>query len=267
MDPQQVLLPLLVIVVIANIVLILIALILAARRRRRARASDAPIATPSTTSASRTSGLGTPAAPRTVEPVPGAGRVPDTQTGLLLPIPFARTLTDEESGLTDALTGLLLTVPFARIVADEDARIQRYRRPATIVMVEVEGLDRLVERLGSAAIDRLIPAVADALRRNARDADQVARLGPGRFGVLLPETDEVQAINYIERVRKACDLWLESGAVALRLAIGWASATDTSLGDAQILATDRMFAETRRDANRQDPDVGGPIGMEPAFGS
>jgi diguanylate cyclase (GGDEF)-like protein len=244
MDPQQVLFTILVIVVIANIVLILLALFLAARRRRQARVVPVPVAAPSTAPSFRTAGFGVPGAPRTIEPAPGAGN------------------------FTDALTGLLLPVPFARVVADEDARIQRYRRPATIVMVEVEGLDRLVERLGETAIDRLIPAVADSIRRNAREADQVARLGPGRFAVLLPETDEVQAINYVERVRNACDLWLESGAVALRLAIGWASASETSLADAQILATDRMYAETRRDANRQDPEIGGPtIGMEPAFGS
>ena len=248
MDPQQVLLAALVIVVIANIVLIVVALFLAARRRRRAAASPATVAATGaaatgTAATARTAGSGTPGTARSVEPAPGAGNV------------------------TDALTGLLLPVPFARMVADEDARIQRYRRTATIVMVEVEGLDRLVERLGDSAIDRLIPAVADSIRRNARHADHVARLGPGRFAVLLPETDEVQAINYIERVRKACDLWLESGAVSLRLAIGWASATETSLTDAQTLATERMFAETRRGANRQDPEVSGPIGMEPAFGS
>jgi len=267
MDPQQVLLPLLVIAVIANIVLIIVALVLAARRRRQAAASDAAFDPPGTAAVARTSGPGASAAPNTMEPAAATGRVPDPRAGLPLPSPFASTLTDEESGVTDALTGLLLPIPFARIVADEDARMQRYRRPATIVMVEVEGLDRLVERLGNAAIERLVPAVADSLRRNARDADQVARLGPGRFAVLLPETDDVQAINYIERVRKSCDLWLESGAVALRLAIGWASAIDTSLADAQTLATDRMFAETRRSANRQDPDIDGQTGgMEPAYG-
>lgn len=241
MDPQQVLLPLLVIVVIANIVLILVALIVAARRRRQAAAVRATLAAPA--AAPRTAGFGAPGTPRTIEPTPGAGL------------------------FTDGLTGLLLPVPFARVMADEDARIQRYRRPATIVMVEVEGLDRLVERLGDSAIERLIPAVADSLRRNARESDHVARLAAGRFAILLPETDEVAAINYIERVRKACDLWLESGAVALRLAIGWASAAETSLAAAQLLATDRMFAETRRSANMQDPDQGGPsVGMEPAFG-
>jgi diguanylate cyclase (GGDEF)-like protein len=246
MDPQQILLPLLIGVVVANIVLIIVALILAARRRRQVEAGPAPIAVPASTAATRPAGFGATGMPRTVEPAPGTG-------------PY-----------TDALTGLLMPMPFARLLADEDSRIQRYRRVATVVMIEVEGLDKLVERLGDTAIDRLIPAVADSIRRNARESDHVARLEAGRFAVLMPETDEVQAINYIERVRKACDLWLESGAVSLRLAIGWASASESSLANAQLLATERMFAETRRGSSvsAAGPDASGPsVGMEPAFGN
>ena len=50
----------------------------------------------------------------------------------------------------------------------------------------------------------------------------ISEMAPGRFGIILPETDEIAAINYIERVRQACELWLESGAIALDLAAGWA---------------------------------------------
>ena len=156
-----------------------------------------------------------------------------------------------EEPSTDALTGLLGASRWARVVADEDARVRRYRRAATIVMIELDGLDRLTARLGDAAGERLVPAVADTIRRLAREADFVARLGDGRFAVLLPETDEIQAINYVERVRRTCDLWLESGAVALRLAMGWASASgDASLHDAGRVATERMFAEIHRNARR-----------------
>ena len=78
-------------------------------------------------------------------------------------------------------------------------------------------------------------------------ADHAGAARPGRFGILLPETDEIAAINYVERVREACDLWLESGAIALRLSIGWASpGPDTSLAVAIARAQERMFAEQRR---------------------
>jgi diguanylate cyclase (GGDEF)-like protein len=148
---------------------------------------------------------------------------------------------------TDALTGLLTVNEWNRIVADEDARVYRYRHTATVVIIELDGLDRLVATLGRDAGDRVLPALADALSRNARAADHLARLGPSRFGVLLPETGEVEAINYVERVRAACDLWLESGAIALRLAMGWASpGPESGLADAVTRAHERMFAEQRR---------------------
>lgn len=161
---------------------------------------------------------------------------------------------------TDALTGLLMPSEWTRMVADEDARIHRYGHAATVVLIELEGLDRLVGALGREAGERILPAVADALSRNARGADHLARLGPSRFGVMLPETGEVEAVNFIERVREACDLWLESGAIALRLSIGWASSTaDRSLSDAIALAQDRMYTELRRNARRAlDLELEGP---------
>lgn len=151
----------------------------------------------------------------------------------------------------DLLTGLLDHAAFTRLVAAEDLRVHRYHRPATVVIFELGGLDRLIDRLGADAADRVIPALADTMRRLARDVDQVGRLASGRFGILLPETDEVEAINYVERVRRACELWLESGAIALSLAVGWAGTDgDPTLVEAQRLATDRMYVELRRDARK-----------------
>jgi diguanylate cyclase (GGDEF)-like protein len=157
---------------------------------------------------------------------------------------------DANAGVDD-LTGLMGPGAFTRLVVAEDVRIQRYHRAATVVIFELGGLDRLIDRLGSDAADRVVPALADTMRRLARDVDHVARLAPGRFGVLLPETDEVAAINYVERVRRACELWLESGAIALSLAVGWAGTTgDPTLLEAQRLATDRMYVELRREARK-----------------
>ena len=153
---------------------------------------------------------------------------------------------------TDVLTGLLLQSEWNRVLIDEAARIDRYGRPATVVFVELDGLERLTGVLGPGAADRILPALADVLGRQARGSDHVARLGAGRFGVLLTETGEVEAVNYVERVRAACELWLESGAIAMRLAIGWAAPPlDGSLEDAFLLAQERMFTELRRGQRRE----------------
>lgn len=214
---------LLIILVATNVILITVAIGRALLRRRRLRIDGKQ----ALADASRSSG-----------PVPPAGRGYVPAAGLDGHLAPSR---------TDPLTGLLLPGEWNRIISDEDARLHRYGRPATVVIVELDGLDRLVGALGHEAAERLIPAVADALSRNARGADHLARLGPGRFGILLPETGEVAAINYIERVREACELWLELGAIALRLAIGWASPTaDTHLSGALVQAEERMYAELHR---------------------
>jgi diguanylate cyclase (GGDEF)-like protein len=136
---------------------------------------------------------------------------------------------------------------WSRWLDEESARAARYHRPATIVLVELTGLDRLAERVGSGAADRLMPPVATTIRRFARNADRVAQLSATRFGILLVETDEISAINYVERVRSTCDLWLAAGAVALRLSIGWAELRADRSADAALReAEQRLFAERRR---------------------
>ena len=151
------------------------------------------------------------------------------------------------AGLTlDALTGLEGPASWSRIVEIENARLLRHRRPVTIVMIEVEGLRRLAERLGDDPVDRRLPVIADALHRQARATDWVARIGDGRFAALLPETDEIQAINYVERIRLVCEPWLASAAVPLWLAIGWSGPTASSdLEFAILRAEERMHADRR----------------------
>ena len=172
----------------------------------------------------------------------GPGRPVMAATGVYTSEGVLEPSIDLETGLDSPLT-------WAMAITIEEARSGRYGRPVSVVVAELDGLDRLSELFGAEVADKLIPPVADALRRSARAADRVARLSHARFGVLLVETDEVRAINYVERVRAACDGWLEASAIALRLSIGWASpATDGDLRSAVRIAEERMHREQRRPA-------------------
>ncbi|MCJ7711906.1 MAG: GGDEF domain-containing protein, partial [Chloroflexi bacterium] len=151
----------------------------------------------------------------------------------------------------DMLTGLDDEAAWDRRVADETARVRRYPRPVTIVRLELDGLERLTGLLGEEAGDRLLRAMADTVRRLARDTDHVARLGQGGFAFLMPETSAEEAVGYVERVSRACELWLESGAIAVRLAVGWAATVgDVGLPDIQRIATERMHGGQLHDTRR-----------------
>jgi diguanylate cyclase (GGDEF)-like protein len=158
-----------------------------------------------------------------------------------------------EPAARDAQTGLDGPLNWEFRLRDEDARFARYRRAVSVVIVELEGLDRLLARFGPDAAERIVPPVGQTLLRQARTTDHVARIGDGRFAILLPETDEVQAINYVERVRAECDRWLAAGAVSMRLAIGWASpAPGSGLSTAIRVAEDRLNGDRRRPATTED---------------
>lgn len=222
---------LVIVLVAANVLLIAVAILRSFRRRRRERAAGPQ---------------------RVANQLRSVASLADPLVSTM-PLVNAQSIPNR----TDPLTGLLLPGDWNRIIADEDARNHRYGHPATVVILELDGLERLTGALGPQAADRVVPALADALSRNARGADHLARLGTARFGILLPETTEIEAVNYVERVRLACDLWLESGAIALRLAIGWASpAPGTDLSSAVDTAQSRMYTELHRNA-RLATDLGG----------
>ncbi len=149
----------------------------------------------------------------------------------------------------DDVTGLDSRHAWERALAEESARYVRYRRPVGVIVAELDGLARFERQFGTDASRRILSAIGGAMRLSARRTDRVAHLGGGRFMVLLPETDEIQAINYVERVRGECERWLVAGAVALHLSIGWASPSAVGeLDTALRTAEERMYAERRRAA-------------------
>ena len=83
----------------------------------------------------------------------------------------------------------------------EDARVARYGRPASVLVVRVR-------MPVSGAEDRYAARVGSALREHARETDRVTRASADRFHVLLPETVEAEAAALAERVRDACTAFL-----------------------------------------------------------
>lgn len=244
---------LLAVAIVINIAIMVVLAIALVRSRRDAVAQAAML--PATPSVER---IDAPSITEDIEPMPAVSEdmdadVPD-DAGDEVEVEPEDTVDDEEgllSILTDPATGLDNRLAWDRAVRQENDRKRRYGRTVSVVIAELYGLDALAERVGPEAADRLVPAIAEALRRYGRSTDRVARVGHARFNVLLPETDEVRAINYVERVRQACDLWLESGAVALSLSMGWASpGPDDDIETAMVMAEDRLLAEHRRNARR-----------------
>ncbi len=103
---------------------------------------------------------------------------------------------------TDGLTGLPNFRSFHARLEEEVARAHRYGHPLACAMVDLDGLKEINDRLGHAAGNRAIMALADAVREELRDTDFAARYGGDEFVVLLPQTNEAQGAQFAERLRR-----------------------------------------------------------------
>ncbi len=102
---------------------------------------------------------------------------------------------------TDPLTGLANRTHWLESARSEWLRFQRNRRPAALILLDIDGFKQINDRYGHAAGDQLLSDLARILQRGLRDVDTTGRLGGDEFGVVLPETDIERAAAVAERLR------------------------------------------------------------------
>lgn len=160
----------------------------------------------------------------------------------------ARTITPPD-GWADLLTGTDGPRFWDRVILSETARCRRYHRPVTVALVDIVGLPDLAAEWGWDIAERALAACARRLAREIRSSDHVARIESSRFGVLLTETTEIAAINFVERARASCELELAPYRDRVRIGFGWASpASKGDLTDAIGVALGRLADDLARDA-------------------
>jgi diguanylate cyclase (GGDEF)-like protein len=147
----------------------------------------------------------------------------------------------EPDGWDDALTGLEGPAFWERVLIAEVARSTKYDRPLTVVVIELQGIDAVWEADGPEVARRIFREAAECLRRAARASDYCTRIAPGRFGVILTETDEISAINFVERVREDAPRFLPDSIDGLRLRFGWASPMEREAPDSLVRRAERRL--------------------------
>ncbi|HET7421621.1 MAG TPA: sensor domain-containing diguanylate cyclase [Candidatus Dormibacteraeota bacterium] len=106
---------------------------------------------------------------------------------------------------TDHLTGLANRREFERVMEREVALAERHGRRLSLMMIDLDNLKRINDRLGHAAGDSALKLVAQQLLRVVRASDLCARVGGDEFAVAMPETDLDRARDVAVRLRRAVD--------------------------------------------------------------
>lgn len=110
-----------------------------------------------------------------------------------------------ELSLTDELTGIFNRRYFNQRYEREIQRAQRYERPLTLIMIDIDHFKTFNDNHGHLMGDRVLQGVANLLEHSIRKADLLARFGGEEFVILLPEIDKERGRKVAEKLRRAVE--------------------------------------------------------------
>ncbi len=109
-------------------------------------------------------------------------------------------------GVVDTTTGIWNSKFVNALVGQEANRAVRYRRPLSVLIVEVDHAEHIHNELDPIQIDGMMRETAERLGGAVRDTDTVGFLdaeGPPHFAIVLPETDEQGAALAADKIRRS----------------------------------------------------------------
>jgi diguanylate cyclase (GGDEF)-like protein len=155
-----------------------------------------------------------------------------------------------EQAYTDHKTGLLNSRGIDQRARDEFARARRTGRSLSVLLCDVDDLREINNTFGHLEGDSALAAVAAAFRAELRPYDLCARFGGDEFFVLLPETNEDEAVAVAGRIQD----WLVGHrlpagggtfGVGVSIGVGSLREGDPELGTLIARADAAMYEEKR----------------------
>jgi diguanylate cyclase (GGDEF)-like protein/putative nucleotidyltransferase with HDIG domain len=116
------------------------------------------------------------------------------------------------SASTDFLTGLPNVRALSQQIESELARARRMGGELAVLVTDLDGFKLVNDRHGHLEGDRILVAVANALRQACREYDYVGRLGGDEFVVILPGAGEADTTSKVEALERA----VSSAAASIR---------------------------------------------------
>jgi diguanylate cyclase (GGDEF)-like protein/PAS domain S-box-containing protein len=155
----------------------------------------------------------------------------------------------------DGLTGLANYREFFESLEQEVRRAERTRQPFALLLLDMDDLKAINDRLGHLAGNRALNRLARVMKEHCRATDVAARYGGDEFAILLLDADGERAQNVAGRIC-AC-LRSQSDPPSLSVSIGYSVYPHDGLSAPELLeAADKRLYQSKksRHAGAPKPD-------------
>jgi len=140
--------------------------------------------------------------------------------------------------IIDGLTGVFNKRYFLEALGREMARAQRYSRPLSILMFDIDHFKRVNDNYGHLAGDYVLQSLARVISTRARREEIFARYGGEEFVILLPETQKDGAMELAEQLRKRVashTFVFEAEEIPVTVSIGVALTQNESIPENELI--------------------------------
>ena len=108
----------------------------------------------------------------------------------------------ETLAITDELTGLYNSRFFYAILDKTIARVDRGNEDASLIIADIDNFKLFNDNYGHLAGDKVLRVMGSTLKSEIRKLDVACRYGGEEFGVILPDTDEKDALDVAYRLNR-----------------------------------------------------------------
>jgi diguanylate cyclase (GGDEF)-like protein len=155
----------------------------------------------------------------------------------------------------DSLTGLLNRRRFRSELDQYVSFSARYGGQGAVMVIDIDGLKAVNDRLGHQPGDNLIRRIAAILRERVRATDIVARLSGDEFAVLVPQSDSAGALQLGEELRsqvaESFPPASEAGTATISVGIAMFGGKRDASAEAILVAADEAMYRAKEEGRDQ----------------
>jgi len=125
----------------------------------------------------------------------------------------------KELAAVDPLTGAQNRRSFFEYALQQEKLYKRYGTEFSIIMLDIDYFKKVNDEFGHQTGDTVLRDLVNIIKNGLRDSDFLCRFGGEEFVILLPQSDEADAYEIAERVRKSVKSNLKIEGISTKITI------------------------------------------------